>query len=191
VITPHILSTFTPRHLIQIAQQRQLNANFASELFLSYLPGINFFHFHFTNTVKSGLDCRGTIYHLIPILTTVLVIFKTFSSLEMASSSELKVMGNRLKGKVAIVTGGGSGFGEAIATRFAEEGSKVVIADMDPVGGQRVAGIHPHTMMFIKMNVANEEDWERVLEITLSKWGRVDICVNNAGTSYKNKASNA
>jgi NAD(P)-dependent dehydrogenase (short-subunit alcohol dehydrogenase family) len=109
----------------------------------------------------------------------------------MASSSELKVMGSRLKDKVAIVTGGGSGFGEAIATRFAEEGCKVVIADMDPIGGQRVASVHPHTMTFIKMNVTNEEDWENVLENTLSKWGRVDICVNNAGTSYKNKVSNA
>lgn len=46
-------------------------------------------------------------------------------------TSEAKVLGNRLEGKVAIVTGGGSGFGEAISKRFAEEGCKVVIADME------------------------------------------------------------
>jgi NAD(P)-dependent dehydrogenase (short-subunit alcohol dehydrogenase family) len=42
-----------------------------------------------------------------------------------------KVLGNRLEGKVAIVTGGGSGFGEAICKRFAEEGCKVIVADME------------------------------------------------------------
>ncbi|KAF4636402.1 hypothetical protein G7Y89_g1683 [Cudoniella acicularis] len=107
--------------------------------------------------------------------------------IESALPHEPKVLGNRLTGKVAIVTGGGSGFGEAISKRFAEEGCKVVIADLDPIGGERVAAIHPHEMHFIKMNVANDEDWEMVLENTLAKFGRIDICVNNAGTSYKNK----
>jgi NAD(P)-dependent dehydrogenase (short-subunit alcohol dehydrogenase family) len=102
---------------------------------------------------------------------------------------EIKTLGTRLEGKVAIVTGGGSGFGEAICRRFAEEGAKVVVADMDPVGGERVANAtHPHSMYFVKTNVANEGDWETLMENTLAKWGRVDILVNNAGTSYKNKA---
>lgn len=102
-------------------------------------------------------------------------------------SAEPKILGGRLIGKVAIVTGGGSGFGEAIAKRFAEEACKVVIADMDPVGGERVASTHPKSMHFIKMNVAKEEDWERCIENTLDKFGRLDILVNNAGTSYRNK----
>jgi len=103
-------------------------------------------------------------------------------------SQEPKTIGTRLAGKVAIVTGGGSGFGEAICKRFAEEGCKVIVADMDPVGGERVAtATHPHSMHFIKMNVTSESDWETVMEDTLAKWGRVDILVNNAGTSYKNK----
>jgi len=103
-------------------------------------------------------------------------------------TTEAKVLGTRLEGKVAIVTGGGSGFGEAISKRFAEEGCKVIIADMDSVGGERVASAtHPHLMHFIKTNVAKEEDWEQLMENTLSKWGRVDILLNNAGTSYKNK----
>ena len=103
------------------------------------------------------------------------------------SLSEPKVLGTRLSGKVAIVTGGGSGFGEAISKRFAEEGCKVVVADIDPVGGERVAATHPKSMHFIKMNVANEEDWETCIENTVDKFGRLDILVNNAGTSYRNK----
>jgi len=102
-------------------------------------------------------------------------------------SPEPKILGKRLEGKVAIVTGGGSGFGESIAKRFAEEGCKVVVADMDPVGGERVANYRPSCMHFCNTNVAKEEDWEKLLEDTLGKWGRVDICVNNAGTTYRNK----
>lgn len=103
------------------------------------------------------------------------------------SLPEAKVLGTRLAGKVAIVTGGGSGFGESISKRFAEEGCKVVVADVDPVGGERVAATHPKSMHFIKMNVTSEEDWERCIENTLDKYGRLDVLVNNAGTSYRNK----
>ncbi|KAI9054997.1 hypothetical protein LZ554_002140 [Drepanopeziza brunnea f. sp. 'monogermtubi'] len=102
-------------------------------------------------------------------------------------SAEPKILGRRLEGKVAIVTGGGSGFGEAISKRFAAEGCKVVVADLDPVGGERVANFQPCSMSFISTDVAKEADWESLLENTLDKYGRVDILVNNAGTSYKNK----
>jgi NAD(P)-dependent dehydrogenase (short-subunit alcohol dehydrogenase family) len=104
-------------------------------------------------------------------------------------SDDPKTLGSRLTGKVAIVTGGGSGFGEAISKRFAEEGCKVVVADIDSVGGERVANYHPHHMYFCKTDVSKEEDWETVIENTMGKFGRVDICVNNAGTSYRNKVS--
>ncbi|PBP22323.1 oxidoreductase [Diplocarpon rosae] len=104
-------------------------------------------------------------------------------------SPEAKILARRLEGKVAIVTGGGSGFGEAISKRFAEEGCKVVVADVDPVGGERVANFQPHSMCFVNTNVAEEADWKNLLENTLDKYGRVDILVNNAGTSYKNKPS--
>lgn len=105
----------------------------------------------------------------------------------MATKSETKILGTRLAGKVAIVTGGGSGFGESISKRFAEEGCKVIVADLDPIGGERVATYHPHTMQFIKMDVSKESDWESCIENTLAKFGRVDILVNNAGTSYRSK----
>lgn len=105
----------------------------------------------------------------------------------MATASEPKVLGTRLAGKVAIVTGGGSGFGEGISKRFAEEGCKVIVADRDPVGGERVASYHSKSMHFIEMDVTKEEDWETCIENTIGLWGRLDILVNNAGTSYKNK----
>ncbi|RDW72144.1 hypothetical protein BP5796_08178 [Coleophoma crateriformis] len=95
--------------------------------------------------------------------------------------------GDRLQGKVAIVTGGGSGFGEAIAVRFAQEGAKVIVADMNPTGGQRVAAKFPSTMNFVETNVTKEEDWKVLIEKTIQEFGGVDILVNNAGTSYPNK----
>lgn len=63
----------------------------------------------------------------------------------------------------------------------------MIVADMDPIGGQRVAAYHAKSMYFIEMNVTKEEDWERCIENTVGKFGRLDILVNNAGTSYKNK----
>jgi len=100
-----------------------------------------------------------------------------------------KILGTRLHGKVAIITGGGSGFGAAISKRYAEEGCKVIVADLDPIGGERVAAYHPHSMHFIQMDVTKEADWETCIENTVGKFGRVDVLVNNAGTSYRNKVS--
>jgi NAD(P)-dependent dehydrogenase (short-subunit alcohol dehydrogenase family) len=95
----------------------------------------------------------------------------------------------RLSGKVAIVTGGGSGFGEAISKRFSDEGCKVIIADMNPESGTRVSSYNKQNMHFVEMNVAKSEDWNRGLKECLEKFGRVDVVVNNAGTSYRNKVS--
>ncbi|TGO27854.1 hypothetical protein BPAE_0036g00650 [Botrytis paeoniae] len=97
------------------------------------------------------------------------------------------ILGTRLQNKVAIVTGGGSGFGAGIARRFAEEGCKVVVADIDAVGGERVASSWPQSMVFVKMDVMREEEWEGLCRETRERWGRVDVCVNNAGGSYRNK----
>ncbi|EER41052.1 oxidoreductase [Histoplasma capsulatum var. duboisii H88] len=98
-------------------------------------------------------------------------------------------MAPRLEGKVAIVTGGGSGFGAAIARRYAQEGAKVVVGDINVVGGEKVASENPASIAFMKMDVTKEEDWKAVVDQTASKFGHVDILVNNAGTTYRNKPS--
>ncbi|EEH05286.1 oxidoreductase [Histoplasma capsulatum G186AR] len=98
-------------------------------------------------------------------------------------------MAPRLEGKVAIVTGGGSGFGAAIARRYAQEGAKVVVGDINVVGGEKVASENPASIAFMKMDVTKEEDWKAVVDQTASKFGQVDILVNNAGTTYRNKPS--
>ncbi|KAL4929700.1 SDR family oxidoreductase [Aspergillus undulatus] len=93
----------------------------------------------------------------------------------------------RLASKVAIVTGGGSGFGASIATRFAAEGANVVIADINTTGAESVAAQNPENIVAQKVDVTSAEDWKAIVDFTVSKFGRLDILVNNAGTSYRNK----
>ncbi|CAG9984534.1 unnamed protein product [Clonostachys byssicola] len=93
----------------------------------------------------------------------------------------------RLSGKVAIVTGGGSGYGEGIAKRFALEGAKVLIADINERGGKDVASSLPDSISFFKADVGNQEDWRKLVEVAKSRYGRLDCLVNNAGTTYHNK----
>ncbi|KAJ5620988.1 hypothetical protein N7510_004972 [Penicillium lagena] len=95
--------------------------------------------------------------------------------------------GSRLQGKVAIVTGGGSGFGAAIARRFSEEGAKVIVTDINVEGGEKVAAQNPTNLIFQRMDVTQAADWEAVLDVAFSKFGRLDVLVNNAGTTYRNK----
>lgn len=89
----------------------------------------------------------------------------------------------KLEGKVSIVTGAGFGFGEGIARKFAAEGSKVALVDINAENGERVtADLHPeNTAIFIKGDVSKEEDWQNIVEKTLSAFGRIDVVVNNAG----------
>lgn len=96
-------------------------------------------------------------------------------------------MPGRLEDKVAIVTGGASGFGRGIANKFVAEGAKVIIADLSEENGQHVAAELGCT--FQVANVTKREDWQRLLEATLEKFGQLDIVVNNAGSTYANKPS--
>jgi NAD(P)-dependent dehydrogenase (short-subunit alcohol dehydrogenase family) len=87
----------------------------------------------------------------------------------------------RLAGKVAVITGGASGIGLATARRFAAEGAKVVIADMDPASGKRAADEVGGN--FVQVNVANEEQVNNLFETVFKMHGSVDIAFNNAGIS--------
>lgn len=96
----------------------------------------------------------------------------------------------RLKGKVAIVTGGGSGFGEGIAKRFVEEGCKVVVNDINADGGERVAAEIRSSggeAAFTKGDVSKDADWAALLKFALDTFGGLDIVVNNAGTTHRNQ----
>ncbi len=92
----------------------------------------------------------------------------------------------RLEGKVAIITGSAMGIGEADAKLFAQEGAKVVVADIDEVEGKRVANeINKRggEAIFIKLDVSKEQDWKRVIEEVNTKYGKLNILINNAGVS--------
>ena len=96
----------------------------------------------------------------------------------------------RLAGKVAIVTGAGSGFGEGIAKRFAEEGAKVVVNDIVEPGAKRVVReieASGGTAASVIADVSKDADVKRLVESALESYGRLDIVVNNAGTTHRNR----
>lgn len=96
-------------------------------------------------------------------------------------------MSRRLEGKTVIVTGGASGFGKGIATKFAHEGANVVVADLSAEGGQAAANELGPSAAFQPCDVTRREDWERLLELATDRYGGLDVVVNNAGTTYSNK----
>ena len=92
----------------------------------------------------------------------------------------------RLKDKVAIVTGAASGFGEGIARRFAQEGAKLVVADLNVKGAERVAADIGNAAIGIKTDVSRKDDVEAMVAAAMQTFGRVDIMVNNAGFTHAN-----
>jgi len=90
----------------------------------------------------------------------------------------------RVEGKVALVTGGRRGLGEASAVLLGREGAKVAITDRKADGADAVLNrisAAGGKAIFIQQDVAKEEDWRRTLDDVLKQFGRLDILVNNAG----------
>lgn len=93
----------------------------------------------------------------------------------------------RLKDKVAVITGAGSGIGKAIAEKFAQEGAKIAIADIDLDAAEvTVKEIQKkgHEAMAVGMDVTNEEQVETAIAKVISAYGGVDILVSDAGTQF-------
>lgn len=90
-------------------------------------------------------------------------------------------MAGRLDGKVAVVTGGCSGIGLATVRRFAQEGAKVVVGDLDDSAGEALA--EEIGGAYVHCDVADKDDVDRLFATAKEKFGRLDIAFNNAGIS--------
>jgi 3-oxoacyl-[acyl-carrier protein] reductase len=96
----------------------------------------------------------------------------------------------RLKDKVAVVTGAGSGFGAGIAERFAAEGAAVIVNDVNGENGERVAKAIRDAggkAAYVHADVSKDADTGAMLAAALKNFGKVDIVVNNAGVSHRNQ----
>jgi NAD(P)-dependent dehydrogenase (short-subunit alcohol dehydrogenase family) len=92
----------------------------------------------------------------------------------------------RLANKVAVVTGSAGGMGEAEAKLFAQEGAKVVVADVLEAEGEAVAAAITQAggeAVFVRLDVTSEEDWQETIGTAVARFGRLNILVNNAGIS--------
>jgi NAD(P)-dependent dehydrogenase (short-subunit alcohol dehydrogenase family) len=90
-------------------------------------------------------------------------------------------MTSRLEGKVAVITGGASGIGEATVQKFVAEGAKVVIADMQADRGAALAEKLGEQVVFIRTDVCIEVQVKAAIELAQDHWGRLDCLFNNAG----------
>lgn len=90
---------------------------------------------------------------------------------------------NELPGRVAIVTGAASGLGRGIAQRFAAEGARVVIADVDVDGGEALAAALGDDAIFVRTDVSDPDQVGALVAAAVAKFGRLHVMVNNAGVS--------
>ena len=106
----------------------------------------------------------------------------------------MTAIGMRLKGKVSLVTGGGSGIGEATSKRFAEEGALVVVTDINEASAQRVAAeivTAGGSAVAYQQDVIDEQRWQAIVDRVVTEKGRLDILVNNAGIAAIGSAEEA
>lgn len=97
-------------------------------------------------------------------------------------------MVDRLKGKVALITGAGSGIGRAMAVLFAREGAKIVAGDMNEQGSAetvRLVEEQGGAAIAVQMNVTNAQDVKAAVQATLERFGALNVLCNNAGTGEK------
>ena len=89
----------------------------------------------------------------------------------------------RLKNKTALITGGANGIGLATATRFAKEGAKVILWDVNDKGNDVVQQLknEGHEAIFKKISVTNEAEVQKAVNEAFDHFGRIDILINNAG----------
>ena len=92
---------------------------------------------------------------------------------------------DRLKGKVAIITGAAQGIGACTARIFVQEGAKVVVADMNETDGRAVAAELGENAAFFKLNVADYSAWKECVAFTKATFGKLNVLINNAGISYR------
>ncbi len=96
----------------------------------------------------------------------------------------------RLADKVAVVTGAGSGFGAGIATRFAEEGARIVAADINGDGAARIVEDIRNaggTAVAVTADVSKGDEMAKIIAAAVDEFGALDVVVNNAGTTHKNR----
>lgn len=93
----------------------------------------------------------------------------------------------RLKGKVALVTGGASGFGAGIVLSYVREGAKVVILDLNGNGAQKIADAAGGGTIAVAGDVTKQSDIDAAVKRAVDTFGKLDIVVNNAGWTFRNK----
>src|SRR6476469_143146 len=98
----------------------------------------------------------------------------------------------RVLGKVALITGAGSGIGKATALLLAQEGASIAVTDLDEKGAnqtaQEIISVGGKSLSF-RLDVTDESDWQAVIDGVLETWGKLEILVNNAGISFAKTVS--
>ena len=96
----------------------------------------------------------------------------------------------RLQGKIALISGGARGMGAVEARLFAKEGAKVTIGDVLEDEGRKLEAEINATggeALFVRLDVTHEADWQKAVEATVNRFGKLDVLVNNAGISGRGR----